>query len=268
MLNWEWYTDTNVKVVFLHCLLKANYQRKEWKGQIIERGQFVTSIIHLSEELHLTPKQIRGALNKLKMTNNVAIKGANKYSIITICNYDNYQASKEDEGQTKGQANGQSNNQQKGNNKRNKEYKDIADIFEKDNINIISKETEEEPKPKRFVKPTIEQVEAYCKDRRNGIDARSFMDYYESVGWKVGNKPMKDWRAAVRTWERNRKPDKPQPQQTQLTIEDEFSKYGEQAEFMRQYVAKERADKQKEIERYIKRNMDKINKQQNDNNDE
>lgn len=128
--------------------------------------------------------------------------------------------------------------------------------------------SDEDIKPKRFIKPTIEQIRSYCKERNNGIDAQSFFDYYESVGWKVGNKPMKDWRAAVRTWERNRKPDKPQPQQTQLTIEDEFSKFGEQAEFMRQYVAKERADKQKEIDRYIKRNMDKMKQEQNDNNDE
>lgn len=127
--------------------------------------------------------------------------------------------------------------------------------------------SDEDIKPKRFIKPTIEQIRSYCKERNNGIDAQSFFDYYESVGWKVGNKPMKDWRAAVRTWERNRKPDKPQPQQTQLTIEDEFSKYGEQADFMRQYVAKERADKQREMDRIIQRNMDNL-KQQNDNNDE
>lgn len=53
----------------------------------------------------------------------------------------------------------------------------------------------------RFIPPTVEDIHAYCLDRGNGINAQSFVDFYESKGWKVGNSPMKDWRAAVRTWE-------------------------------------------------------------------
>lgn len=53
----------------------------------------------------------------------------------------------------------------------------------------------------RFTPPTVDEVHAYCLDRGNGINAQSFVDFYESKGWKVGNSPMKDWRAAVRTWE-------------------------------------------------------------------
>lgn len=56
---------------------------------------------------------------------------------------------------------------------------------------------------KRFKKPTIEEIQAYCDKRNNGIDAERFYDYYESKGWKVGKTPMKDWKASVRTWERN-----------------------------------------------------------------
>lgn len=60
---------------------------------------------------------------------------------------------------------------------------------------------------KRFVPPTVDEVRAYCKERGNNIDAESFVDYYTSTGWLVGKKPMKDWKASVRTWERNeRKP--------------------------------------------------------------
>lgn len=55
---------------------------------------------------------------------------------------------------------------------------------------------------KRFTPPKLEEVEAYCRERQNGIDAAKFVDYYEAVGWKVGKQPMKDWKAAVRTWER------------------------------------------------------------------
>ena len=56
---------------------------------------------------------------------------------------------------------------------------------------------------KRFKKPTIEEIQAYCDERNNGIDAERFFDYYESKGWKVGKSPMKDWKASIRTWERN-----------------------------------------------------------------
>jgi len=55
---------------------------------------------------------------------------------------------------------------------------------------------------KRFQKPTVEEIKNYCTERNNSIDAQSFFDFYESKGWKVGNTPMKDWRAAVRTWEK------------------------------------------------------------------
>ena len=55
---------------------------------------------------------------------------------------------------------------------------------------------------KRFTKPTIEEVEVYCQERNKGVDAQRWYDYYSSNGWKVGKNPMKDWKAAVRTWER------------------------------------------------------------------
>ncbi len=55
---------------------------------------------------------------------------------------------------------------------------------------------------KKFFKPTVEEVAGYCRERNNGIDAQSFVDFYESKGWLVGKTPMKDWKAAVRTWER------------------------------------------------------------------
>jgi hypothetical protein len=58
------------------------------------------------------------------------------------------------------------------------------------------------------VPPTLEQVQEYCLERNNNIDAQRFIDFYESKGWMVGKNKMKDWKACVRTWER-RKDDKP-----------------------------------------------------------
>lgn len=60
-------------------------------------------------------------------------------------------------------------------------------------------------KPQRFVRPTLDEIAAYCAERKNGVDARTFFDFYESKGWTVGNSRMRDWRACVRTWERRRK---------------------------------------------------------------
>ena len=59
------------------------------------------------------------------------------------------------------------------------------------------------PQASRFVKPTIEELAAYCKERGNKVSPQTWLDHYESNGWKVGKNPMKDWKAAVRTWERN-----------------------------------------------------------------
>lgn len=56
---------------------------------------------------------------------------------------------------------------------------------------------------RRFVRPTVEQVAEYCRSRGNSVDPQRFCDYYEANGWRVGKNPMRDWRAAVRTWERN-----------------------------------------------------------------
>ena len=58
---------------------------------------------------------------------------------------------------------------------------------------------------KRFVPPTVEEVADYCRERQNGIDPEAFVDFYMGKGWLVGKSPMKDWRAAVRTWEHERR---------------------------------------------------------------
>lgn len=59
-------------------------------------------------------------------------------------------------------------------------------------------------KERKFKKPTLEEVKEYCLERNNKVDAELFINYYESNGWKVGKNSMKDWKACVRTWERNK----------------------------------------------------------------
>ena len=61
----------------------------------------------------------------------------------------------------------------------------------------------DKPTRKRFVPPTLEEVQAYCIERNNNVDAERFINHYTSNGWMVGKNKMKDWKAAVRTWEKN-----------------------------------------------------------------
>lgn len=69
----------------------------------------------------------------------------------------------------------------------------------------------EPPRAARFTPPTVEEVKAYCRERENNVDAERFIDFYASKGWKIGKNAMKDWRAAVRTWERSSSADCAQP---------------------------------------------------------
>ena len=78
-----------------------------------------------------------------------------------------------------------------------------------DNITINNINLTDSNKKKLFKKPTIDEVKNYCILRKNNIDAESFFDFYESKGWNIGKDKMKDWKAAVRTWER-REEKKPQ----------------------------------------------------------
>lgn len=60
----------------------------------------------------------------------------------------------------------------------------------------------------RFSKPCLQEIVAYCEERRNSVNAEAFFNFYESNGWKVGKSPMKDWKAAIRTWEQRAKQEK------------------------------------------------------------
>ena len=66
------------------------------------------------------------------------------------------------------------------------------------------RKTDSNESAKRFHPPTVEEVRSYCTDRGNNVDPQTFVDFYEAKGWMVGSNHMKDWRACVRTWEKNR----------------------------------------------------------------
>ena len=91
MLNWEWYNDNNTKILFIHCLLKANWKDTRWQGVVIPRGSFITSLNHLAKETGLTVRQVRVSLEKLKMTNELTSIVTSKWQMINVVKYNDYQ---------------------------------------------------------------------------------------------------------------------------------------------------------------------------------
>ena len=90
-----------------------------------------------------------------------------------------------------------------------KRYERSTDVYER-NTNVYKQEQEQEQEQERgktrtraFTPPTIEEIAEYCQSRGNGISAERFFDHYSANGWKVGKTAMKDWKAAVRNWEKN-----------------------------------------------------------------
>ena len=183
LLQWEWWDEPNVARLFIYCLLKANPADRRWKGQIIERGSFITSRSHLAVGTGLSEQQVRSALAHLQSTGEITSKTTNKNTKITICNYDKYQATQP----TEQPAEQPTNNH-------NEEYKEIKEIKN----NIIS--IKEKNKKEKSQNPTLEEIQAYCREKNYAMDAEEFFNYYESNGWRVGKNPMKNWKAAVANW--------------------------------------------------------------------
>ena len=191
MLNWEWYGDTNVVRIFLHCLLKANYQDRQWKGITIERGQFVTGREILAKETGLTIQQVRTALDKLKSTGEITIKVTNKYSIVTICNYETYQGCEIESNQQNNHeiTNKQpANNQQITSNQEKEEKKNQEKNNKEDIQNNRQKESISKDIPKKGATFSMKEqlisdgldkelVEAYMLVRRNKRAPDSIIAY-------------------------------------------------------------------------------------------
>ena len=85
----------------------------------------------------------------------------------------------------------------------NGEIEKELEIEKEIEIELDTKANKSPTKAKRFVKPTLSEIKQYCIERNNNVDAQHFFDYYESNGWRVGKNSMKNWQAAVRTWERS-----------------------------------------------------------------
>jgi len=93
ILTWEWYQNSNVLRVFIHCLLKANHQDNKWQGKVIRRGSLATSYDNIGESLKLSKQEVRTAIKKLKSTGEIVTNVTPKYLLVSIVKYDDYQYS-------------------------------------------------------------------------------------------------------------------------------------------------------------------------------
>lgn len=128
ILDWEWYSDIKVRLLWYHLLLIANYKDKQWRGRTIQVGQIATSLEHLSVGAGLSVQETRTALGKLESTNDIIKESTNGFTVITICKYAFYQGCESEEQQTN---NKPATNQQQTDNKpltTTKEYKEINNI--------------------------------------------------------------------------------------------------------------------------------------------
>lgn len=89
--KWRWYKDTSTFKIFLHLILTANYEDREFEDIVIKRGQRVASIRNLAAESGLTEKNVRTAIKHLKATGEVASLSTPKYTVFTVVNYEKYQ---------------------------------------------------------------------------------------------------------------------------------------------------------------------------------
>ena len=124
--EWEWYGNVNVFSLFIHIILLANWKDKQWQGMTIKRGSFITSIEHLSKNTGLSTQQTRTGLECLLTNKEINKQTTNKYTLITVNKYDEYQPI----------TNKTTNEQQTGNKQitTTKEYKNIKEYKEKRSV--------------------------------------------------------------------------------------------------------------------------------------
>ena len=137
MLDWEWFTDTNTAHLFLYLLLKANVEDGRFQGWSVPRGSLITSYDHLSKATGMSFQSVRTALSHLVSTGEVTSKVTNKFTYITICNYESYQDKKNTSNkQTNKQTNKQLTNKQQSTNKQLTTSKEYKNKEEKERKNI------------------------------------------------------------------------------------------------------------------------------------
>lgn len=202
MLNWDWYTDIPVKVLYLHCILRANWKPDEWRGIAIERGQFVTSLQSLALETGLTLQQIRTALSKLIDNRLITDFVIGKKRVITVLNYDSFQGEQQIINRERNRLSTETPQIS------NNSNKNIKNIKNNKNIDLdldLDRETASPRDDYSLSRPSLEDIDNYAKARQSAVDPKRFFDYYNNQGWTIKGEPISNWRAVFQSWEKKEK---------------------------------------------------------------
>lgn len=195
----EVFIDSWLLRLWLWCLLRANFREQKFAGHTIPAGSFVTGSRNGAEALKVSKSRFHRGLQNLKNRDMVFLKtgraAGHTFTIVTICNWETYQGSDIDERDRERDESGTGSGTRAG------QERDKSGTYRRRKRMKEGKEGGEETRPHR---PTVEDVRQYCQERGNDIQPEQFVDHYEANGWKQANgNRIVDWKAAVRTWERN-----------------------------------------------------------------
>lgn len=196
LLTWEWFTDINVCHLFIYCLLRANYKPTKWRGYEIKRGEFISSLNHISVDTGLSVQQVRTALDKLKKSDVLTKKQQGSNTLISIKNYSQYQENnKRDNNEIT--INQQTNNNEiTTNNKDNKEIK-----INNDNKGIINA-----PNPNNIFNPVVKEFHNQMKDvlhyniRLNGFQCDKVVELNQRIPDFIKSIPVVFERLKLISW--------------------------------------------------------------------
>lgn len=191
ILAWEWFNDSNMVHIFLFLLLSANHKDNKWRGINVKRGQLITGRLKIKAKTGISEQSIRTALTNLQNTGEITIKVTNKFSLITIVKYDDYQ-NKVKKQPTKQPTTNQQTNQQlttnNNDNNFNNENNKTKEILTADKKNISL--SNNSIKEKKYHIPSIEDIYIYFKENNCTPDAAlNMFNYYAAINWldKYGN---------------------------------------------------------------------------------
>lgn len=186
-----WRNKPKTVAVYFFLRINANHFENGFDKITIYPGEVVSGRAQIAAETGLTEDEVRTAISHLKRSGHITSRSTNSYTVFSFTDKEN--------------------------------WGDIADCipseipstFPNDSPAIPQQIPSESPQietrrlrdgekesRKRFSPPSVDEVAAYCRERGNAVDAQQFCDFYAAKGWRVGAQPMKDWRAAVRTWEK------------------------------------------------------------------
>ncbi len=186
--------DADYFTVWGYLLLSATHKKYDilWKGEKItlNPGQLITGRKSISNKFNISESKVQRILKKYENEQQIEQQTSNQNRLITINNWYSYQQNEQQ-------------NEQPVNNHRTTSEQPVNTNKNVNNEN--NAKNENLGKTKRFQKPLINDIKEYCKERNNKIDAEQFFNWYESKGWYIGKNKMKDWKAAIRTWEQREK---------------------------------------------------------------